>query len=69
MSGHWLTPRELLFLNHVPALHASAPLPQELKHPLLGQLMVCMASLLRDYKSELEDILVADKQVGQAGCN
>jgi hypothetical protein len=25
--------------------------------------MLCMASLLRDYKSELEDILVADKQV------
>lgn len=25
---------------------------------------VCMASMLKDYKTELEDILVADKQVG-----
>ncbi|KXZ45555.1 hypothetical protein GPECTOR_53g141 [Gonium pectorale] len=36
---------------------------QAQKHPLLGSLMLTMASLLRDYKSEVEDILVADKQV------
>ena len=26
--------------------------------------MLCLASLLRDHKGEVEDILVADKQVG-----
>ncbi|KAG2488406.1 hypothetical protein HYH03_013090 [Edaphochlamys debaryana] len=38
---------------------------QAQKHPLLGSLMLCMASLLRDYKSEVEDILVADKQLAR----
>ena len=37
--------------------------PQEARHPLLGALMTAMAALLKDYKTELEDILVADKQV------
>ncbi|EFJ45782.1 hypothetical protein VOLCADRAFT_118285 [Volvox carteri f. nagariensis] len=36
---------------------------QAQKHPLLGSLMLCMATLLRDYKSEVEDILVSDKQL------
>jgi hypothetical protein len=35
----------------------------QLKHPLLVELMGCFASLLKEYKSEVEDILVADKQV------
>jgi hypothetical protein len=43
------------------AMHA----PQAQKHPLLGSLMLCMASLLRDFKSEVEDILASDRQVGQ----
>lgn len=30
---------------------------------MLGHLMACMASMLKDYKAELEDILVTDKQV------
>ncbi len=30
--------------------------------------MACMAALLKDYKNEIEDILVADKQVGCMGC-
>ncbi|GIL49185.1 hypothetical protein Vafri_5652 [Volvox africanus] len=36
---------------------------QAQKHPLLGSLMLCMASLLREHKSEIEEILVADKQL------
>lgn len=39
------------------------PAPQEARHPLLPSLMACMVALLKDYKTELEDILVADKQV------
>ncbi len=41
------------------------PLRQAAKHPLLGSLMLCLATLLRDYKSEVEDILVSDKQVSK----
>ncbi len=37
---------------------------QEARHPLLGEVMACLGALLKDYKSEIEDILVADKQVG-----
>jgi hypothetical protein len=40
----------------------------QLKHPLLVELMGCFASLLKEYKSEVEDILVADKQVCIFGC-
>ncbi|GIL80353.1 hypothetical protein Vretifemale_9598 [Volvox reticuliferus] len=36
---------------------------QAQKHPLLGSLMLCMASLLREHKSEIEEILVSDKQL------
>ncbi|GLI65850.1 hypothetical protein VaNZ11_009480, partial [Volvox africanus] len=36
---------------------------QAQKHPLLGSLMLCMASLLREHKSEIGEILVADKQL------
>jgi hypothetical protein len=39
------------------------PLLLQLKHPLLVELMGCFAALLKEYKSEVEDILVADKQV------
>ena len=34
------------------------------RHPLMAELMVCFAALLKEYKGEVEDILVADKQVG-----
>lgn len=30
--------------------------------------MLCMATLLRDYKSEVQDILVSDKQVRGGLC-
>jgi len=33
---------------------------------MLGQLMTCMAAMLKDYKAEIEDILVTDKQVRRA---
>lgn len=35
------------------------------RHPLLCELMHCFAVLLKEYKGEVEDILVADKQVWQ----
>jgi hypothetical protein len=38
-------------------------LPPQARHPLLSELMACFASLLKEYKGEVEDILVADKQV------
>jgi hypothetical protein len=42
----------------------------QLRHPLLCELMACFAALLKEYKGEVEDILVADKQVrcGGADC-
>lgn len=33
------------------------------RHPLMCELMSCFAALLKEYKGEVEDILVADKQV------
>jgi hypothetical protein len=39
------------------------------KHPLLCELMSCFASLLKEYKGEVEDILVADKQVRLGSSN
>lgn len=53
----------------VPHLCFSLPHPRfqamlsEARHPLLGTLMQCMAAMLKDYKAELEDILVENKQV------
>ena len=41
------------------------PFPQASQHPLLGPLMTCMASLLRDHKAEIEDILAGDKQLAR----
>ncbi|GAB4813688.1 hypothetical protein N2152v2_000734 [Parachlorella kessleri] len=35
------------------------------RHPLLGDLMAATAAMLRDYKNEIEDILVADKQLAK----
>jgi hypothetical protein len=32
---------------------------------MLGQLMTCMAAMLKDYKAEIEDILVTDKQLAK----
>ncbi|KAF8073170.1 Ncapd3 [Scenedesmus sp. PABB004] len=49
----------------VPVLVELRRLLAEAKHPLLGELMGCFAALLRDYKGEVEDILVADKQLAK----
>lgn len=48
----------------VPVLIELKRMLSDAKHPLLGELMACIASMLKDYKAEIEDILVADKQVG-----
>ncbi len=45
------------------AAAAAAAVCMQLKHPLLVELMGCFAALLKEYKGEVEDILVADKQV------
>eukprot|EP00775_Hariotina_reticulata_P011091 gene11092-11246_t len=51
----------------VPVLVELRRLLAEAKHPLMNELMSCFASLLKEYKGEVEDILVADKQVSLAG--
>lgn len=35
----------------------------ESKNPLIGSLMECLRILLKDYKNEIDDILVTDKQL------
>ncbi|KAG2440678.1 hypothetical protein HYH02_010257 [Chlamydomonas schloesseri] len=57
--------RKHLAESVVPLMVELRYLLQAQKHPLLGSLMLCLASLLRDYKSEVEDILVADKQLAR----
>lgn len=49
----------------VPVLIELKHMLQEARHPLLGPLMTCIASMLKDYKNEIEDILVADKQLAK----
>ncbi|KAF6260358.1 non-SMC mitotic condensation complex subunit 1-domain-containing protein [Scenedesmus sp. NREL 46B-D3] len=49
----------------VPVLVELRRLLAELRHPLLVELMGCFAALLKEYKSEVEDILVADKQLAK----
>eukprot|EP00798_Chlamydomonas_sp_ICE-L_P019509 gene19509-26180_t len=49
----------------VPLLIELKHMLQEKRHPLLSQLMACMAGLLKDYKNEVEDILVADKHLAK----
>lgn len=35
----------------------------EARSPLMGDLMACFSAVLKEYKGEVEEILVADKQV------
>jgi hypothetical protein len=51
----------------VPVLIELRRMLGEARHPLLGALMATTAALLKEYKAEIEDILVADKQVGRLG--
>ncbi|GAX77789.1 hypothetical protein CEUSTIGMA_g5232.t1 [Chlamydomonas eustigma] len=49
----------------VPIMLEMRSMMQACKHPLLGQLMVTLACLLRDHKAEIEDILAADRQLAR----
>jgi hypothetical protein len=44
--------------------HSLLLLLLQVRHSLMAELMGCFAALLKEYKGEVEDILVADKQVG-----
>ncbi|GFR51612.1 hypothetical protein Agub_g14038 [Astrephomene gubernaculifera] len=57
--------RKHLTEHVIPAMVELRYMLQAQKHPLLGSLMLCMASLLRDYKSEVEDIIVCDRQLAR----
>jgi hypothetical protein len=48
----------------VPVMVELRRLLAEARSPLMGDLMACFSALLREYKGEVEEILVADKQVG-----
>ena len=49
----------------VPLLVELRHMMQASRHPLLGPLMSCMAQLLRDHKTEIEDILAGDRQLAK----
>ncbi|KAK9813253.1 hypothetical protein WJX72_011494 [[Myrmecia] bisecta] len=49
----------------VPVLIELKRLLEGLRHHLLGDLMTCIRALLKDYKTEIEDILVGDKQLAK----
>jgi hypothetical protein len=48
----------------VPVLVELRRLLGEARSPLMGDLMGCFSAVLKEYKGEVEEILVADKQVG-----
>ncbi|KAK1279933.1 hypothetical protein QJS04_geneDACA019731 [Acorus gramineus] len=52
-----------LIQNAVPIFIELKRLLESKKSPLTGCLMECLRTLLKDYKNEIEDILVADKQL------
>ena len=54
-----------LMVNVVPVLIELKRMLEEGQSPLLGYVMECVRALLKDYKSEVEDILVADKQLAK----
>lgn len=43
--------------------HSLPLLLLQVRHALMAELMGCFAAVLKEYKGEVEDILVADKQV------
>ena len=51
----------------VPVMVELRRLLGEARSPLMGELMACFAALLREYKGEVEEILVADKQARAGG--
>lgn len=49
--------------NIIPIIIALKHKLEELKSPLLDDLMTCLRELMKDYKNEVKDILAADKQL------
>ena len=49
--------------NIIPIIIALKHKLEELKSPLLDDLMSCLRELMKDYKNEVKDILAADKQL------
>ncbi|KAM0962714.1 uncharacterized protein LOC126606320 [Malus sylvestris] len=52
-----------LIQNTVPIFIELKRLLESKNSPLIGSLMECLRIILKDYKNEIEDILVADKQL------
>ncbi len=69
----WLTIAHLVFFfqfvkknvieNIIPIIIALKHRLEELKSPLIGDLMNCLRELMKDYKNEVKDMLAADKQL------
>ncbi|KAI3407688.1 Cnd1 domain-containing protein [Psidium guajava] len=55
--------RKSLIQNTIPIFIELKKLLESKNSPLTGSLMDCLRLLLRDYKNEIDDILVADKQL------
>lgn len=52
-----------LIQNAVPIFIELKRLLESKNSPLIGSLMECLRALLKDYKNEIEEILIADKQL------
>lgn len=55
--------RKGLIQNTIPIFIELKRLLESKNSPLIGSLMECLRILLKDYKNEIDDILVADKQL------
>lgn len=55
--------RKGLIHNTIPIFIELKRLLESKNSPLIGSLMECLRILLKDYKNEIDDILVADKQL------
>jgi condensin-2 complex subunit D3 len=55
--------RKGLIQNTIPIFIELKRLLESKNSPLIGSLMECLRVLLKDYKNEIDDILVADKQL------
>ncbi|KAL4642954.1 hypothetical protein ACB092_02G057000 [Castanea dentata] len=55
--------RKGLIQNTIPIFIELKRLLESKNSPLVGSLMECLRILLKDYKNEIDDILVADKQL------
>uniref|UniRef100_A0A9I9EKV7 Condensin complex subunit 1 C-terminal domain-containing protein n=1 Tax=Cucumis melo TaxID=3656 RepID=A0A9I9EKV7_CUCME len=55
--------RKSLIQNTIPIFIELKRLMESKNSPLIGSLMECLRVLLKDYKNEIDDLLVADKQL------